>query len=188
MGVTRVRGLLVIGIFSLLVTGCASNETEDQAMDTSDDASVSDTGSASDTRSSSSSEPQRPTVDLNNRITVYDLGEDSGETLQGVFYFDFDQAIVKRAGHSELDKHARALKQENSLRVRLEGHADERGTREYNLALGERRANAVRAYLAAQGVSRSQIEVISYGEEKPAVAGSGESAWAQNRRVEFKYR
>ena len=77
---------------------------------------------------------------------------------------------------------------ERTLRVRLEGHADERGTREYNLALGERRANAIRAYLVAQGVSRSQIEVISYGEEKPEVMGTGESNWARNRRVEFSYR
>ena len=72
--------------------------------------------------------------------------------------------------------------------IRLEGHADERGTREYNLALGERRANAVRAYLVAQGASRSQIEVISYGEEKPANSGHNESSWAENRRVEIVYR
>ena len=71
--------------------------------------------------------------------------------------------------------------------VRLEGHADERGTREYNLALGERRAKAVANYLAIQGVPRPQIEVISYGEEKPAALGQGESAWAQNRRVELIY-
>ncbi|MDG1203970.1 MAG: peptidoglycan-associated lipoprotein Pal [Pseudomonadales bacterium] len=121
-----------------------------------------------------------------NRITIFDLGD--AETLTGVFYFDFDQAIVKRSGHVELDKHASALMSERTLRVRLEGHADERGTREYNLALGERRANAVRAYLVAQGVSRSQIEVISYGEEKPQVMGTGESNWARNRRVEFSYR
>jgi peptidoglycan-associated lipoprotein len=111
-----------------------------------------------------------------------------GETLQGVFYFDFDQAIVKRSGHSELDKHAKGLMLDRSIRVRLEGHADERGTREYNLALGERRANAIRAYITSQGASRSQIEVVSYGEEKPAVRGGGESSWAQNRRVKFVYR
>ena len=74
--------------------------------------------------------------------------------LQGRFFFDFDQAIVKRAGYEELNKHAAAMKQNPSLRVRLEGHADQRGTREYNLALGERRANSVRAYLVAQGFHR----------------------------------
>jgi peptidoglycan-associated lipoprotein len=108
--------------------------------------------------------------------------------LSGVFYFDFDQAIVKRAGHSELNKHASVLASDGALRLRLQGHADERGTREYNLALGERRANAVRAYLVAQGASRTQVEVISYGEEKPADAGHSERAWAMNRRVEFSYR
>jgi len=71
--------------------------------------------------------------------------------------------------------------------VRLEGHADERGTREYNLALGERRAKAIANYLAVQGLPSSQIESISYGEEKPAVTGSGESVWSKNRRVELIY-
>ena len=111
-----------------------------------------------------------------------------GETLQGVFYFDFDQAIVRRTGHEELNKHAGVLSADRYLRVRVEGHADERGTREYNLALGERRANAVRAYLVAQGAARNQIEVISYGEEKPANNGHSESSWAENRRVEIVYR
>ena len=126
---------------------------------------------------------------VENGKIVLPMGDGMGTTemLNGVFYFDFDQAIVKRAGHEELNKHAKVLASDRYLRVRLEGHADERGTREYNLALGERRANAIRAYLTAEGASRSQIEVISYGEEKPAVSGNGESVWAQNRRVEIKY-
>ena len=110
------------------------------------------------------------------------------EELPGVFYFDFDQAIVKPAGFDELNQHAEVLKGDPSFQVRLEGNADERGTREYNLALGERRANAVKAYLVAQGVSPSQIEVISYGEEKPAVMGHNEEAWAKNRRVQIVYK
>ncbi|MEX2326640.1 MAG: peptidoglycan-associated lipoprotein Pal, partial [Pseudomonadales bacterium] len=129
--------------------------------------------------------PRRPMVQGGNLIVP--LG-DATEELQGLFYFDFDQAIVKRAGHTELNKHAMAMKDDRSLRVRLEGHADERGTREYNLALGERRANAIRAYLQAQGVLGSQMEVISYGEEKPATMGHNEQAWAQNRRVEIVYK
>ncbi|PDH35865.1 MAG: peptidoglycan-associated lipoprotein [OM182 bacterium MED-G24] len=121
-------------------------------------------------------------------IRVDLTGTAGEELLNGTFYFDFDQAIVKRSGFEILNKHARVLNIDSSLRLRLEGHADERGTREYNIALGERRANAVRSYLVARGASRSQIEVISYGEEKPAVLGGGESSWAQNRRVELKYR
>jgi peptidoglycan-associated lipoprotein len=132
-------------------------------------------------------EPAGPMV-KNGKIVLPADDMGSGETLQGVFYFDFDQAIVRRAGHEELNKHARVLSADRYLRVRLEGHADERGTREYNLALGERRANAVRAYLVAQGAARTQIEVISYGEEKPANNGHSESSWAENRRVEIVYR
>ena len=110
------------------------------------------------------------------------------QTLAGLFLFDFDQAIVRRAAHAELNKHAFALADDRYLRVRVEGHADERGTREYNLALGERRADAVRAYLVSQGGSNSQIEVISYGEEKPIVSGKNERSWSKNRRVELVYR
>ena len=185
MEVTRIRGLLFISVVTLLLAGCASNEPEDELF--VDDTPSVDTSKPKVTPPSVP-ERRRPTVDRNNRLTIFGRGDRSGETLQGLFYFDFDQAIVKRTGHRELDKHSKALKEERSLRIRLEGHADERGTREYNLALGEKRANAIRAYLAAQGVSRSQIEVISYGEEKSAARGSNERSWALNRRVEFKYR
>ena len=84
-----------------------------------------------------------------------------------------------------LDVHAKDLKA-NGARVVLEGHADERGTREYNMALGERRAKAVQRYLVLQGVSPAQLEVVSYGEERPVATGSDEQSWAQNRRVELR--
>ncbi|TCK08835.1 peptidoglycan-associated lipoprotein Pal [Marinobacterium mangrovicola] len=109
------------------------------------------------------------------------------DQLQTVFYFDFDQSVVKQAGFADLEAHARYLANNPSASVRLEGHADERGTREYNIALGERRANAVERLLVVNGASSNQIETISYGEEKPAVMGSGDASWAQNRRVELKY-
>ena len=133
-------------------------------------------------------EPAAPRVEAGK--LVVDSGDNSGvsQTLVGVFLFDFDQAIVRRVAHAELNKHASALAGDRFIRVRVEGHADERGTREYNLALGERRADAVRAYLVSQGASNSQIEVISYGEEKPIVSGKNERSWAKNRRVELIYR
>ena len=133
-------------------------------------------------------EPAAPRVEAGK--LVVDSGDNSGvsQTLVGVFLFDFDQAIVRRVAHAELNKHASALAGDRFIRVRVEGHADERGTREYNLALGERRADAVRAYLVSQGASNSQIEVISYGEEKPIVSGKNERSWAKNRRVELVYR
>ncbi|HET8850713.1 MAG TPA: peptidoglycan-associated lipoprotein Pal [Marinobacter sp.] len=111
------------------------------------------------------------------------------EALRGIttFYFDFDTAEIKQEARDALVAHARFLAENPRQQVRLEGHADERGTSEYNLALGERRANAVERFLVVNGASRGQIETVSYGEEKPAVRGSSESAWAQNRRVELMY-
>ncbi|MEQ9511076.1 MAG: OmpA family protein, partial [Alloalcanivorax xenomutans] len=83
--------------------------------------------------------------------------------------------------------HATYLKNNANAKLRLEGHADERGTREYNVALSERRAQAVQKFLRVQGVSSSQLEVVSYGEEKPAAFGHSEMDWAKNRRVELNY-
>src|SRR5690554_1130107 len=101
------------------------------------------------------------------------------------FYFEFDSSDLKPEAMRALDVHAKDLKSQGN-RVVLEGHTDERGTREYNMALGERRAAAVQRYLVLQGVSPAQLELVSYGEEKPAVVGSTEEAWAQNRRVELR--
>lgn len=183
MGLTKIRGLLALTAAGLILAGCASKAPEE---DTSGDTSLDTSTSTVADKPVEKPKEVKPMIS-GSKITV-SKGEGMGtETLDGIFYFDFDQAIVKRSGHPELDKHAKVLMENRNFRVRLEGHADERGTREYNLALGERRANAVRAYLTAQGASSSQIEVISYGEEKPAVLGGGESSWAQNRRVEIKY-
>lgn len=102
-----------------------------------------------------------------------------------VFYFDFDVAEFQPSDRETLIVHARHLAQNPGVRYRLEGHADERGTREYNLALGERRANGIRDFLIVNGASRSQLETVSYGEERPAVRGQTEEAYAQNRRVEI---
>jgi peptidoglycan-associated lipoprotein len=196
MGIVNTRGILALGLVAVLLAGCASKPAEEENAGTSaaeDVASDTSAGTSMDSNDSGDSDVAEPAAPVGPRVTseggiVVASGESGTEALNLVFYFDFDQAIVKRSGHAELDKHANALMQDRSIRVRLEGHADERGTREYNLALGERRANALRAYLVAQGVSRSQIEVMSYGEEKPSVLGGGESSWAQNRRVRFNYK
>lgn len=182
----RLRGLLVLCVAGLLLGGCASKEPADSGPDMEPMEQAPATSSSNMPTAAAPIGPQ-----VQNGKIVIPMGSDASagtETLNGVFYFDFDQAIVKPGGHSELNKHARVLSADRYLRVRLEGHADERGTREYNLALGERRANAVRAYLVAQGALRSQIEVVSYGEEKPVNSGHSETSWAQNRRVEIVYR
>ena len=105
--------------------------------------------------------------------------------LGSVLYFAVDSSSLTDDARGQVDAHIAALLGNNDS-VRLEGHTDERGTREYNLALGERRANAVRDYMVANGVPSYRIETISYGEENPVAYGSGESNWQQNRRVELK--
>ncbi|MGB2248835.1 MAG: peptidoglycan-associated lipoprotein Pal [Alcanivorax sediminis] len=110
-----------------------------------------------------------------------------GTTNTKVIYFAFDSNTVPAAAFETLRAHATYLKNNSGAKVRLEGHADERGTREYNVALSERRSKAVEKFLRVQGVSASQIEVVSYGEEKPAAFGHSEMDWAKNRRVELNY-
>jgi peptidoglycan-associated lipoprotein len=112
----------------------------------------------------------------------YDAGE-----LTNIIYFDFDSYELRPEDAEIVARHGRQLADESRLSVRLEGHADERGSREYNIGLGERRAQAVRRVLLIQGASASQISTVSFGEERPAAFGSDEGAWAQNRRVEVKY-
>jgi peptidoglycan-associated lipoprotein len=183
---TSTRGIIALSLAAFVLVGCASKKTEVEAPAPAP-ASV-EVAPAPVQAAEPVVQVQKPTVNRGKISLPSSGGMDGMEELQGLFYFDFDQAIVKRTGHMELNRHATALKEDSTLRVRLEGHADERGTREYNLALGERRANAVRAYLVAQGASRMQIEVISYGEEKPVDGGHNEASWAMNRRVEVVYR
>lgn len=104
-----------------------------------------------------------------------------------VVYFDFDVSDVRQDQRQILETNATYLAKNQQLKVRLEGHADERGSREYNLALGERRAQSVKRYLSMMGVQEIQINTLSYGEEKPASEGHDESAWKLNRRVEIIY-
>ena len=108
--------------------------------------------------------------------------------LARLVFFDFDEYTIRPEFMPLLEGHARFLSTERQRRVALEGHTDERGGREYNLALGQKRAEAVRRSLALLGVSDAQMEAVSFGEEKPANAGSDEAAHSQNRRVELVYR
>jgi peptidoglycan-associated lipoprotein len=104
-----------------------------------------------------------------------------------VVYFDFDRSEIKQEHLAQLEAHARFLVLNPTVKARLEGHCDERGTREYNIGLGDRRAQAVRRLMMFQGVQASQLVTVSYGEERPAADGHDEGAWAQNRRVELVY-
>lgn len=116
------------------------------------------------------------------------IGDDylAGE-LTNIIYFDFDSSEVRADFTDIVARHALILANDATIRVRLEGHADERGSREYNIGLGERRAQSVRRMLMIQGASASQIATVSFGEERPVALGSDDDSWAQNRRVEIKY-
>jgi peptidoglycan-associated lipoprotein len=121
--------------------------------------------------------------------TGADQGTDQGpRNVARIIYFEFDSNAIKPEFQSLIDGHARFLKANPARHVFLEGHTDERGTREYNLALGQRRAEAVRNALKLLGVQDNQMEAVSFGKEKPADPASGEQAWAKNRRVEISYR
>lgn len=159
------KQILGLACTLLLMVGCATTSEEDMAA-----------------------QEDQTTQDQGRVGTAGDRGVTATEQeevqLDRVFYFDFDSSILKPEARAALTAHAERFKN-NSESVRLEGHADERGSREYNMALGERRANAVADFLVLQGVPRARIEVVSYGEERPARLGSNESAWAENRRVEL---
>jgi peptidoglycan-associated lipoprotein len=101
-------------------------------------------------------------------------------------YFDFDSSSLTGSTKSTLGKNATVLKDHSDVKVEVQGHCDERGTTEYNLALGQRRASSAKTYLTDQGISPSRLTTISYGEERPLERGGSESAWAQNRRAEFR--
>ncbi len=118
--------------------------------------------------------PQSATVTPGS---IADFKQNVGDRV----YFDFDQSAIREDGRATLNKQAAWLKQYGKYQITIEGKCDERGTREYNLALGERRANAVKQNLVAQGIPASRIQTISYGKERPEVVGSDEGAWARNR-------
>ena len=125
-----------------------------------------------------------------NAGTVGNSGGSGASAPAGVarlVYFDFDSAEIRPEFVAVIAAHAHAIAANASIRVRLEGHTDERGSPEYNIGLGERRAQAVRRALLLQGVGEAQVATVSYGEERPAVSGQTEADWAKNRRVEFVY-
>ncbi len=114
-------------------------------------------------------------------------GPSEGMLTKRTIYFDFDSSEIKGEGTDIVSAHAKYLSTHPNVHVRLEGNTDERGSREYNIGLGERRAQAVRRALLLQGASDAQISTVSYGAERPVDAGHDEAAWAKNRRVEIVY-
>src|SRR5690606_21120853 len=182
LSITRKTGvfkmeMLKFGKFAALAlamavaAGCAS-----QGGDTAGETTDQDAGYATDANANA--------VETNGFDTT---AQDAEAALRAIttFYFEYDSSDLKPEAMRALDAHAKVL-QNSGVRVVLEGHTDERGTREYNMALGERRSAAVQRYLVLQGVSPAQLELVSYGEERPVATGSDEQSWSQNRRVELR--
>lgn len=167
----RVKYYVVLAAVLGFLGGCASTQEVDEPVEMDDPSARTGVGAGVD----------RSDI----RVGEGDRGRDSMADVDTVFYFEFDSAVLTQDARAALLLHAEDLKNSGNS-IRLEGHTDERGSREYNMALGERRANSVRDFLVLQGVRSGQIETVSYGEERPAVMGSNDYAWSQNRRVELK--
>lgn len=170
-------GLLVL--FALALAACAGS-TEGPAGDTSGTEQSSDDGRPDTVDSSTVSEDE-----LGDNDDPYGSADQASLAAfagNDRVYFSLDSSELGADARSMLDRQIEWLKHHSSVRVVVEGHCDERGTREYNLALGERRAVAVRNYLTAYGISASRVRTISYGKERPAEVGAGDRVWSQNRR------
>lgn len=175
----------VIGTLALLLAACSSTPKKAETDD-------ADSGAATSMPETSMSE-----TDMGDASTgaVGGSGTFSGDPLSDpasllskrVIYFDYDSAVVRDDFTAVVEAHASYLADNAGVRITLEGHADERGSREYNLGLGDRRANAVNQFLSLMGARSDQVQTVSYGEERPALDGHDESAWGQNRRVEIVY-
>ncbi|CRL65234.1 peptidoglycan-associated lipoprotein Pal [Proteus mirabilis] len=164
MQLNKVFKGLMLALPLVAVAACSSNKNEDQT-DTNNVPVVE----------------QGPTAEELARQQLEQLKQ------QNIVYFGFDKYDISSDYANLLDAHAAFLRANPSVRITVEGHADERGTPEYNIALGERRANAVKMYLQGKGVSADQLSIVSYGKEKPAVLGHDEAAYAKNRRAVLDY-
>jgi peptidoglycan-associated lipoprotein len=173
------RRLLAVTFMGALVGGCAGSNSKGQSTEPLDE-SMEPAQSAP----SLSSDTPRRAFDADGNPYM------PGSTilLDRTFYFEYDQSVIKPEAFPALEAHARMLIEHPDRRVTIEGHADERGTRDYNLALGERRAQAVRLFLVSAGVPTRQIETVSYGEERPEDSRHADSAWSRNRRAAMVYR
>jgi len=183
----RVRGLS-LGAAAALLAACSSPGTVDETSGAQAQAPDQQAQTGRD-------EPDPGAVDSGS-VEGEELADSPGEeptqaSLEAHagndrVFFAFDSAELSPAARETLQKHAEWLEKHDGVEVVIEGHTDERGTREYNLALGARRAEAAKNYLVALGISAERLETISYGKERPAVLGSGEEVWRQNRRAVLK--
>ena len=170
------------GMFAVLtaalLAGCSSVKLDDVPVESRTATTAGGTtGGAASGSTSGTGQSGVKTVDL--------TGDANGKGVTRVIYFDFDSYAVKDEYRPTIDSYAKSLAADRKKRLVVEGHTDERGGREYNLALGQKRAEAVAKSLALLGATDAQVEAVSYGKERPAVQGNDEAAWAKNRRAEL---
>ncbi|HXG27706.1 MAG TPA: peptidoglycan-associated lipoprotein Pal [Nevskiales bacterium] len=177
----RLFALVALGWLVLAASGCSTTTAEDggetgETVESGEGGGLGTEGLEDRSLVGIAPDERAAFNDPNNPLSVR------------VFYFDFDSDLVKPEYDRALQAHADYIKKAKTrLTIRLEGHADERGSREYNIGLGERRGNAIKRILQVKGVPGDQLAVLSYGEERPADPGHSEDAWSKNRRVELIY-
>jgi peptidoglycan-associated lipoprotein len=172
------KTLLITAAMAALLAGCASGVKLDSNVP------VEDKGGSATTAGVGQNNAQSNV----SNVVAERAGQGIGPVgVPHVIYFDYDSFVIRAEARPAIENHARFLQSNKQRKAMLEGHTDERGGREYNLALGQKRAEAVQRALVQLGVPESQIEPVSYGKEKPAAEGADEASWAKNRRVEFKY-
>ncbi|QRV24048.1 peptidoglycan-associated lipoprotein Pal [Marinomonas foliarum] len=191
MSVNKLGKFAVIGLSAAWIAGCSTTATDTDSSTVAEDANSTEQAAntdGSDQAYGAGEDGALTSVIVDDTDTAAQGSSmDSLAGVETVFYFDFDKSIVRPESREALAKHAEYLVANPDARAVLEGHADERGTREYNMALGERRAKAISRYLTIQGVAASQIETVSFGEEVPVAFGHDSNAWQLNRRVEVRY-
>jgi peptidoglycan-associated lipoprotein len=174
--------------FAVFLAGCASNDVEETSGSETTETGMEDEGMGDLNLEVEQQEPVTMDTSEEDDMMAAEVTSEFQDLLdQTIVYFDFDESAIRSEFRTVLNAHAMNLAANPNMSVVLEGHADERGTREYNLALGERRAKSVSDYLMLRGVASSQIDTVSYGEEKPLALGSTASDYAENRRVEIVY-
>ena len=183
------RGKAIFGAMVLaLMVGCTGGSAEQAVAPAEvEDRPVPEAGLAEGASGESAAEGTTGTLAEASGVTGSPLADVAGAELSRVIYFDFDSSEVHPDDRVVVEAHAQLLAAHPDAEVVLEGHADERGSREYNVALGESRANGVRDMLRLLGVADHQVRTVSFGEERPAVTGHEEESWSRNRRVEFAY-
>ena len=174
------KNVAVILVVAAAMAGCASKDVQPDAPVT--DRSSGVTPPMASTAPGASTTPRQPMG-----VTGDPLRDPSNILSKRSVYFDYDSNAVKDEFRGVVQAHSRYLGDKRDTRIRIEGNCDERGSREYNLALGQRRAESVKKVMTVLGVSDGRIETTSYGEEKPMAPGHDEQAWAQNRRADIKY-